>query len=200
MLGITPQPSDPSASAIWEEKDTITQELITTAIRDEQVIHVSMCNTATEMWDTLRIIHEPQGQQSIISTKCALYSTQAKKGTDIMAHLNEMKQKHEHLTLSGHLIERDEFKAILVASLPCSWEAWTTLYLGYQGGTQGNQTAQTMTEQQLVSLLCEKETHHKEKSVTGEYAYSIKPTATSQNGKLCTCHICGCTNHNTSDC
>jgi hypothetical protein len=81
-------PSDPSASAIWEEKDIIAQELITTAIRDEQVIHVSTCNTAAEMWDALRIIHEPQGQQSIISTKRALYSAQAKEGTDIAAHLN----------------------------------------------------------------------------------------------------------------
>jgi hypothetical protein len=61
-LGITPQPSDPSASAIWEEKDVIAQELITTTICDEQVIHVSTCNTAAEMWDALRIIHEPQGQ------------------------------------------------------------------------------------------------------------------------------------------
>ena len=94
-LGITPKPSEPSAAAIWEDKDVITQELITTAIRDEQVIHVSMCTTAAEMWDALRIIHEPQGQQSIISTKRALYSAQAKEGTDIAAHLNEMKQKHE---------------------------------------------------------------------------------------------------------
>ena len=97
-LGITPKPSKPSAVAIWEDKDTITQELITTAIRDEQVIctvHVSTCTTAAEMWDTLRIIHEPQGQQSIISTKRALYSAQAKEGTDIAVHLNEMKQKHE---------------------------------------------------------------------------------------------------------
>jgi hypothetical protein len=200
VLGIMPQLSDPSASAIWEEKDAITQELITTAIRDEQVIHVSTCNTAAEMWDALRIIHKPQGQQSIISTKHALYSAQAKKGTDIAAHLNEIKQKCERLTLSGHLIKRDEFKAILVASLPRSWEAWTTSYLGYQGGTQGNQTAQTMTEQQLVSLLCEEETRRKEKGVTGEYAYSVKPTATSQNGKPCTCRICGRTNHNTGDC
>ena len=150
-----PKPSEPSAAAIREDKNAITQELITTAIRDEQVIHVLMCSTATEMWDALRIIHEPQGQQSIISTKCALYSAQAKEGTNIAAHLNEMKQKREHLTLSGHLIDRDEFKAILVASLPHSWEAWTTSYLGYQGGTQGNHAAQVMTEQQLVALLCE---------------------------------------------
>ena len=92
-LGITPKPSEPSTVAIWEDKDAIAQELITTVIRDEQVIHVSTCTTAAEMWDALRIIHEPQGQQSIISTKRALYSAQAKEGTDIAAHLNEMRQK-----------------------------------------------------------------------------------------------------------
>ena len=128
------------------------------------------------------------------------YSTQAKEGTNTMAHLNEMKQKHEHLTLSSHLIDRDEFKAILVALLPCSWEAWTISYLGYQGGTQGNHAAQVMTEQQLVSLLCEEETRCKEKDVTGEYAYSTKPASTAQKGQQRTCHICGCTNHNMANC
>ena len=57
-----------------------------------------------------------------------------------------------------------------------------------------------MTKQQLVSLLCEEETCHKEKDVTGEYAYSAKPAPTAQKGKQCTCHICSCTNHNMADC
>ena len=45
-LGITPKPSEPSTTAIWEDKDAIAQELITTTICDEQVIHVSTCTVA----------------------------------------------------------------------------------------------------------------------------------------------------------
>jgi hypothetical protein len=174
-LGITSQLSDPSTLAIWKEKDAIAQEVITTVIHNEQIIHILTCNTAAEMWNNLRIIHEPQGQQSIISTKCALYSTQAKEGTNITAHLNKIKQRCEHFTLAGHLIEQDEFKAILVASHPRSWEDWTTLYLSYQGGTQGNQTTQTMTEQQLVSLLSKEETRTRRRALQVSMSTASSP-------------------------
>lgn len=107
------------------------------------------------MWEALCTIHELCGQQSIISTKCALYSAQAEEDTDIPTHLNEMKLLCDRLDLSGHQINDTEFKTILVTLLPHSWELFTTLYLGYQGGVLGNQHAQIMTIQQLVSLLME---------------------------------------------
>ena len=124
-------------------------------IKDEQVVHISEYTSSAQMWEALHTIHEPHGQQSILSTKCALYSTQAKEDSDIATHLNNMKVLCKHLGLSGHQIDDMEFKSILVSSLPHSWEVFTTSYLDYQGRTLGNQSAQMIIIQQLMSLLME---------------------------------------------
>jgi transposase InsO family protein len=197
--GITPQPQDPAASAIWKSKDLIARTLITTAVKDEQIIHISNCSTAAEMWNALRVTHEPRGQQSILSLRRALYSTQADEGADIPAHLNEIKSLRDRLSLSGHKTDDNDFKSILVASLPRSWESFSSSYLGYQGSTLGNQNAQTMTSAELTSLLCEEDKRRKEKEAKGEYAYTTKAGYNAQKGKR-PCAICERTNHKTADC
>ena len=151
-ISAVPQPQDSHAAATWRKQDLDAQELITTTIQDKQVINISECTTLADMWESLCTIHEPRGQQSILSTKCVLYSTQAKEDSDIATHLGYMKILHEYL---GHCVDHNQFKAILVTLLPESWESFTTSYLGYQGGSQGNQHTQVMTVQQLVSLLIE---------------------------------------------
>jgi hypothetical protein len=172
--GITPQPQDPAASAIWKSKDLIARTLITTVVKDEQIIHISNCSTAAEMWNALCMTHELRRQQSILSLWRALYSTQADEGTDIPAHLNEIKSLRDRLSLSGHKTDDNDFKSILVASLPRSWESFSSSYLGYQGSTLGNQNAQTMTSAELTSLLCEEDKRRKEKEAKGEYTYTTK--------------------------
>ena len=132
--GAVPQPQDPVAAATWAEKDLFARLRIVTSIKDEQIVHILGCNSSAEMWDALRTIHEPRGEQSIIPTKRALYSAQAEEGSDIAAHLNNMTVLRERLTLSGHWIDEDEFKALLLTSLPPSWDAFTTpllIDLGY---------------------------------------------------------------------
>ena len=184
---------------LWKSKDLVARTLITTAIKDEQIIHVSDCSTAAEMWNALHVTHEPRGQQSILSLQRSLYGTQAKEGVSIAAHLNEMKATRDRLSLLGYRIDDNDFKSIIVASLPPSWESFTSLYLGYQGRTLGNQNAQVMTSAELSSLLVEEGKRKKEKEDTGEYAYNTQVGNSSQKGKR-PCAICGRTNHKTADC
>ena len=176
------------------------QEIITLAIEDEQVLSVSECNTAAEMWESLHAIHELCGQQSILSTKRTLYSTQAKEGLDIALHLGYMKILCECLAMCGHQVNHVEFKSILVASLPHSWESFTSLFLGYQGGTQGNQQAQVMTVQQLVSLLIKEAKWKNEKEEGAKYAFSAGSSSKPDKGKQQPCQICKRKNHITADC
>jgi len=132
--GAMPQPQDPTAAATWTEKDLFAQALIVTSIKDEQILHVVGCTSSAEMWEALSAIHELRSQQSIFSAKRALYTAQAEEGSDIAAHLNRMMVLRERLTLSGHRIDEDEFKALLLTSLPRSWDSFTTpllINLGY---------------------------------------------------------------------
>lgn len=131
VTGLAAQPQDPVAAAEWKMKDAIAQELVVTTIKDEQVLHIIECETSAQMWEALRIIHEPRGQYYIFLTKRALYTAQASEDTDIPSHLNYMRLLRQRLTLAGHPIDDTEFKAILAASLPRSWGAFTMSYLGY---------------------------------------------------------------------
>ena len=182
--GVTPQPQDPDDAAVWTQKDLPTQEIITHVIENKQVLSVSECNTAAEMWESLHFIHEPHGQQSILSIKCALYSAQAKEGSNIALHLGYMKILHKCLAMSGHWIDHVEFKSILVTSLPHSWESFTSLFFGYQGSTQGNQQAEVMTMQQLVSLLIEEAKQKNEKEKGAKFAFLAGSNPIRVNGNL----------------
>ena len=90
------------------------------SIQDEQVVYIQECQTSAQMWEALRIIHEPHGNQSIISTKHALYDTIASENADVIAHLNELHLIREHLTLAGELVSKNEFKVLVASSLPKS--------------------------------------------------------------------------------
>jgi hypothetical protein len=196
---ITPRPQDPAAAADWDLKDQIGKEMITTRIKDEQVIHISECVTAAQMWDALRIIHEPQSQQTIISTMKVLYSTEAAENADIPTHLHQMRAMCEHHTISGHIINDTNFKAILVASLPHTWEGWTSSYLGYQGGLQGNNKADSATVQEIISIICDEFQCCKDTHNCRDFAYA-SAGGTSQKQKPHKCATCGRTNHVTANC
>jgi len=56
----------------------------------------------------------------------------------------------------------------------------------------------TMTVQELVSLLCEKDKRRKEKEARGEFAYIFNSSKCFQKGKK-PCSICQQTNHVTVD-
>lgn len=191
VTGAVPRPQDPSAVPDWRNKDLIAQALIATTIKDEQVIHIAEYKTSAQMWTALRAVHEPLWQRSIFSTIRMLYRAQAKETTNIPTHLSHMRLMRERLRSSGHIIDDLDFKYILVDSLPHSWEAFTTSYLGYQGGIQ------VTTAQELISLLCEEYYRRKEKEESGEFACTA---AGSHSKSARKCKICGRNNHVTNEC
>ena len=123
------------------------------------------------MWEALCIIHELCGNQSIISIKCALYNTITSEGVDIIAHLNELCFIWECLMLAGELISENEFKVLVVLSLPKSWDSFMQGYLGYHSGMQRNTEAQALIIQQLFSLIHKESKRCKQWDMAKELAY-----------------------------
>ena len=98
------------------------------------MVYIQECQTSAQMWEALHIIYEPCGNQSIISTKCALYDTVTLEGMDVVAHLNELCLIWKCLMLAGELISENGFKVLIVSSLSKSWDSFMQGYLGYHGG------------------------------------------------------------------
>src|ERR1700733_3534973 len=55
------------ALATWMKKDGLAQNQIILTIAEEEMVHITQANTAKEMWDALKMVHEPRGGASVIS-------------------------------------------------------------------------------------------------------------------------------------
>jgi hypothetical protein len=67
--GKVPKPEDDNEAEKWERRDLVAQTLIQINVSDEQIIHVAEAETATEIWNNLRSIHEIWGHTSITAAK-----------------------------------------------------------------------------------------------------------------------------------
>jgi hypothetical protein len=71
----------------------------------------------------------------------------AKEGEDIAAHINKMRQIQISLHHMGSLVSDIDFSNVLVSSLPQSWDAFTSSFLGAQSAEK------QITSQELVVLI-----------------------------------------------
>ena len=119
--------------------------MIMTTIKSGQMTYLSDCTTATEMWKVLGIVHKPKKYETIKHQHHLLYTTVANDNMDILAHINKLHEICEHLAAANHPIHKDEFKYMLLYSLPNSWNSYVISFLG-------NPTAMTITVHQLIML------------------------------------------------
>jgi hypothetical protein len=72
--GKVPKPENDNELEKWEKKDLVAQTLIQINVSDDQIIHVTEAQNASEMWSNLRSIHEIRGQTSITAAKRTFYT------------------------------------------------------------------------------------------------------------------------------
>ena len=79
-----------------------------------------------QIWsDVIFTGHESRGHQYAITLMCSLFHTTADEGDDIIEHLNKLKEAWEKLNMldnKNFFIPDTQFKALLVFSLPPSWD------------------------------------------------------------------------------
>src|SRR5271156_4169704 len=120
--GVELKPEDPMLARKWLGKDGIAQA--------QQMNHVIEATTSAEMWENLQSIHETVGLAGITAAKRRLLNTCADDDTNIVEHINNLRQQHNALVNMGERITDQEFKSILIMSLPETWDAFTTSYQG----------------------------------------------------------------------
>jgi hypothetical protein len=178
-------------------------------LKDEQVVHVSRAKTVKEAWENLKTIHETRSQSSALIAKRTFYSLQADEGCDIKVHVTEMTNKRNQLDIMGCEIPDAEFKALLVMSLPKSWESWTASYLGAHADKGESQKIAGYTSQELISIIID-ESNRRKSHDTQEKGYYAKAEKGGKKRKVekkeegpknrAKCNICGRHNHPTDRC
>jgi hypothetical protein len=217
-----PDGGDPTACAVWEEKDLVAQVLIKNNLSDEQMVHCDpdTITTAAQLWQGLRSVHETRGHSAIAAAKRTFYAMRAADDANIPKHIAEMRRQCNKLCQMGCKLSDEEYKSVLVISLPSSWDYFVTSYQGTH--TSPETGRQGITSQELTSILIDE--YHRRTSQTTKTSATSAASQSSQSyyaksasqskkrkagddsssqiskGKKKKCAICGKVNHLTDDC
>jgi hypothetical protein len=197
------------------------QILIVSNITKGQMVHVARLNTASEIWTSLRAIHETKDYGSAIAIQRGLFELRAKEGSDIAEHLTQLKQQWERLNVldspSFHIPDL-QFKTLIASSLPSSWDVFTEPYMGGRIDAIETDPKKLMSSQEFIGAI--KEEYLRRKSRVGNTApdqtyytktfsknrpladrihNSNKPTETTQSSSS-GCRNCGFRGHTTDNC
>ena len=120
---------DPVGADNWSFNDTYAQLLITINLTPSQMVYVGGCTAARDMWANLKAMHE-SGAKVQRYYNC-LFHTRAEDGEDIGEHLNKVLRYREGISLMGRsdLVPDLLFKGAIAASLPPSWDKFTSPYV-----------------------------------------------------------------------
>ena len=215
-----PDPTvDPDGANNWAFNDNYAKHLIGMNIGPTQVVHVSRCATAHEMWRNLKDVHQPMDSRTIMSYLRGLRYTTADDGDDIFEHLNKLKTYWDRINSGDfkfEIISELHFKVIIANSLPLSWDAFIEPYVE-RFVDDGPKKA--IRSQELIGILRAEYVRREERrrEVTQQTSLKAKstvrtpkPSLTNQVTHLNTCpkptsinmfcEHCRRRNHHTEDC
>ena len=207
--GTVPKPdtNDPEAIAAWEDKDLVAQVLIKNNLSDEQMVHVDqdIITTAAGMWQSLRAVHETRSESAITAAKRTFYGMRAADDANIPEHIAEMRKQYNKLVQKGCKISDEEFKSVLVMSLPASWDYYVASYQG--SATKDGKPGSGTTSQDLISILQDEYQCRTSQQTHAFYAQStsqnkrrkVESSQTKKSTKKA-CTVCGKDNHSTDKC
>lgn len=146
-----PDPAeDPVGAGNWSFNDTYAKLLISINITSSEVMYINRRATSHDMWADLEAVHQSDGIMSIYND--GLFHTHAEDGDDISKHLDKLLQYRNGINLIGNdddLIPDLLFKGIINASLPPSWDEFTSPYVV-------GEMKDLVTPLQLVAMIKEK--------------------------------------------
>jgi len=212
--------SGPDSVTAWNQNDVYAQILIINNITQDQMVHVSRLNTACEIWKSLEAIHETWDYQVAIFIQWNLFSQHATDDNDLVEHLTKLKRDWECLNILDNedfCITDIQFKTIVAASLPQTWDTFTEPFVRRCKGIVETDLKKLMSSQQFIGIIKEeygrwkarKEDSTMNSSTCIYYSQAnnrsladrITPqnsTTNSSTGMLC--HNCGRQNHITDNC
>jgi len=118
----------------------------------------------------------------------------------MVTHISTMRQLQEDLHLMGHRVEDTDFSTLLMASLPDSWDSFTSAYWGAQGANSAH-----ITSYELSAILIDEDRRRKPK-MGGDAAFQSRSgykSSRQSGGRKATdltCYNCDKKGHTKAEC
>src|SRR6201996_9759795 len=114
----------------WRSEQAVIKQGLATVIPDSLFLKVKGEKTAKAMWDKVKNHFEKKSQMVTVDLRRKLQDERCAEGGDVKAHLTKLQTIREDLTAMGADPGEKEFIAIVLGSLPESWETYLSALTG----------------------------------------------------------------------
>lgn len=180
-----PKPEAKDVTAAWTRKDEKARWQIGLALDDDQLGHIMECKTANEMWETLKGYHERGSLSNKIHILRRLCSMRLDEGGNMSDHLLQASELVHRLTRLGEGLKEHIVVAILLSSLPESYNPLIT-------ALEGRPEEDLKLDYVKGKLLDEWRRRHEDRNGEKTEGQAMKTTVlTEDRRKVPTCYRCG---------
>jgi hypothetical protein len=110
--------------ANWNANEAVVKQAIAATIPDSLFLKVKGEKTSSAMWQKMQGEFEKKSQMVIVDLRRRLQEKQCAEGDDVKTHLDELQRIHEDLIAMGADSSDENFIAIMMGSLPTSYDPY----------------------------------------------------------------------------
>ncbi|OSD01998.1 hypothetical protein PYCCODRAFT_1468263 [Trametes coccinea BRFM310] len=123
-VGVTPDQAQVAALTEWRKGEAIEKQLIASMITNSLVMKICMQLTAYEIWNTLAQEFERKSRTVSVDLRRWLQEQRCSDRDDIWAHFAKLRMMREDLAVMGQSPSDNDFFAIIMGSMPTSYEPY----------------------------------------------------------------------------
>ena len=120
--GTIQKPQDADEITNWTAKDHRASALIGLGLSDAYLHHIDLSKTSKEIWDGLNTLFGSQASSAKMSIKQKLFRLKMNEGDNIVQHISTFHSLLNQLAGVNSKIDDDDAKAILLSSMPSSFD------------------------------------------------------------------------------
>ena len=106
----------------WKRGEAIVKQQIAATIPDSLFMKIRNQGTALEIWEALQSDFQNKSRMVAVDLRRRLQQERCAEKGDMQAHFSKLRLMREDLAAMGHPPGEDEFYAIILGSLPYSFE------------------------------------------------------------------------------
>jgi len=108
----------------WKQGEAVVKQQIAATIPDSLFMKVQGKGTALEIWKVLMADFQNKSWMVSVDLRCRLQQLQCAEKGDVRAHFSTLRTMREDLAAMGHSPSDDDFYAIVLGSLPPSYDSF----------------------------------------------------------------------------
>ena len=106
----------------WKQGEAVVKQQIASTIPDSLFMKIRDKGTASEIWDALKGEFQNKSRMVAVDLRRRLQQERCAEKGDVRTHFAKLRAMREDLAAMGHIPGEDEFYAIILGSLPHSFE------------------------------------------------------------------------------